>query len=246
MSGTITQASSSLASELLLNKIMNGQLETSTGMSITAAGRALSSKLSSEAYETRVAEKNMVYGEGLVSAAQSELSNIRDQLTNMKKSLLDMQNSNGVSSTTLIKELGKEMEEGFAQISAAFAATYDGKALLNSADAIKLNAGNGMEISVLGDNIATAMKGDLRSNLANGAVKSTTTIKAAITAVDTAIDQILGYESQYSATIKALQNRQILLADEGASLDTAASAQGVAGLNGASNLLNVMLGNTEV
>ena len=49
MAGTVSSTTSSLASELLLNKIMNGQVQTSTGKSVTAAGRAVANRLSSTA-----------------------------------------------------------------------------------------------------------------------------------------------------------------------------------------------------
>lgn len=242
MAGTVTEASSSLASELLLNKIMNGQVQTSTGKSITAAGRALSSKLSSNAYEMRVAEKNMVYGEGLVSAAQNELSGIRDQLTNLKASLLDLRDGGAAGQTpTAIAELGKEAAEVKAQVSAALGSKYNGVAL-NAATAIELNAGNGMTIKVLGGGamaLSTVMN-------ALSAIATKGDVATAITAIDSAVEEILGREATYSATIKALQNRQVLLADQGASLDNTAASQSVTGMNGASNLLSAMLGNTEV
>lgn len=241
MAGTVTEASSSLASELLLNKIMNGQVQTSTGKSITAAGRALSSKLSSNAYELRVAEKNMVYGEGLVSAAQSELSGIRDQLTNLKASLLDLRDGGDAwQNTAAITKLGKEAAEVKEQVSVALGSKYNG-VVLNTGAAIKLNSGNGMSISVLGDKL------DLSGLLATlAAITNMAGVKGAITAIDSAVEDILGHEAKYSATIKSLQNRQILLADQGAGLDNTAASQSVTGMNGASNLLNAMLGNTEV
>ncbi len=244
MSGTVTHASSSLASELLLNKIMNNQVETSTGRSITAAGRALSSKLSSEAYALRAAEKNMIYGEGLVSAAQNELSGIRDQLNSLKSSLQDIDATNGLTKG-LIAELAEEMNEGKAQIDKALKSKYNNVELLTGGGSAALNAGNGMSIKVLADNVndGTALKEAL------GALTSITNaakVTEAITKIDSAIEEILGQEAKYSADIKALQNRQILLADHGASLDSAASAQSLMANNGASNLLNAMLGNTEV
>lgn len=240
MAGTVTEAPSSLASELLLNKIMNGQVQTSTGKSITAAGRALSSKLSSNAYEMRIAEKNMVYGEGLVSAAQSELSGIRDQLTNLKASLLDLRDGGAAGQTAgAIQKLAKEAGEVKNQVEAALNGKYNGEAW-NTGTAIKLNAGNGTSISVLGDKLT------LTTLLATLAAITKGKLAGAITKIDSAVEDILGQEAKYSATIKALQNRQILLADQGASLDNTAASQSVTGMNGASNLLNAMLGNTEV
>lgn len=248
MAGTVSSTTSSLASELLLNKIMNGQVQTSTGKSVTAAGRAVSNRLSSTAYEMRTAEKNMVYGEGLVSAAQSEVSSLKDQLINMKKNLYDVVTSQGANGTDF-KTAGVAAKEAFAQYSAAVnGAKYNGKELFTSATTGKqnLNAGNGMTITVLGDNLKTtgdASVQTLKATLTK--VNDKTSASNALTAINDAISALEGIEAKYGEDIKALQNRQLLLADEGASLDTTAAAQSVASLSGASNLLAAMLGDTQ-
>lgn len=245
MAGTVSSTTSSLASELLLNKIMNGQVQTSTGKSVTAAGRAVANRLSSTAYELRTAEKNMVYGEGFVSAAQGEISSLKDQLTSMKKNLMDVYNNQAASGTDFANA-ALAGREAYAQYFASMSgAVYNGKSLLASATKMDLNAGNGMTISVLGDNLKG--KGSLATNLksAISAVNNKATASAALTAINNAISIMEGYEAKYGEDIKALQNRQLLLADEGASLDSTAAAQSVASLSGASNLLSAMLGDTE-
>lgn len=247
MAGSVSASTSSLAAELLLNKIMNGQVQTDTGQSITAAGRAVSNRLSSTAYELRTAEKNMVYGEGFVSAAQGEVSNLRDMLTNMKKNLYDVVN-NQASASGDFKNAGVKLTEAFALYSAALSgARYNDTKLLSSATKLDLNAGNGLKISVLGDNLAAkaTLMGDLKGALVNK-VTNKATASTALSKIDLAIATLEGYEAKYGADIKALQNRQLLLADQGASLDTTAAAQSVASLSGASNLLSAMLGNTTV
>lgn len=244
MAGTVSSTTSSLASELLLNKIMNGQVQTSTGKSVTAAGRAVANRLSSTAYELRTAEKNMVYGEGLVSAAQSEVSSLKDQLINMKKNLLDVTN-NQAATTADFKSAGVEYKEAMVQYEKALTgAQYNGQNLFgNTAKSQALNAGNGMTISVLGDKLAG--NGTVLTNAKGVTVSNLTTAKSAVDKIDEAISALEGIEAKYGEDIKALQNRQLLLADEGASLDTTAAAQSVASLSGASNLLASMLGDTQ-
>lgn len=247
MAGTVSSTTSSLASELLLNKIMNGQVQTSTGKSVTAAGRAVANRLSSTAYELRTAEKNMVYGEGFVSAAQSEVSSLKDQLTSMKKNLLDVANNDAASSKSIgdFKNASVIAGEAYTQLSAAVSgAMYNGRALFGSATPMTLNAGNNMTIAVLGDNLKGAGTiTDIKDLV--GAVTNIASAKSAVVAIDEAISFLEGIEGKYGEDIKALQNRQLLLADEGASLDTTAAAQSVASLSGASNLLSAMLGDTQ-
>lgn len=246
MAGTVSSTTSSLASELLLNKIMNGQVQTSTGKSVTAAGRAVANRLSSTAYELRTAEKNMVYGEGFVTAAQGEVSGLKDQLTSMKKNLMDVVNNQAANGTDF-KNAGVAAKEAFAQYSAAMnGAKYNGQALFAStAKSLALNAGNGLTISVLGDKLTanTAAFTNLKTALAN--VTNQAGATGAISKINAAISALEGYEAKYGEDIKALQNRQLLLADQGASLDSTAAAQSVASLSGASNLLSAMLGDTQ-
>ena len=245
MAGTVSSTTSSLASELLLNKIMNGQVQTSTGKSVTAAGRAVANRLSSTAYELRTAEKNMAYGEGFVTAAQGEVSGLKDQLTSMKKNLMDVYNNQAANGTDF-KNAGVAAKEAFAQYSAALnGAKYNGQALFASATKMALNAGNGLTISVLGDNLKTHASAFTQLKTAVTAVTDKAKASAALTAIDNAISVLEGYEAKYGEDIKALQNRQLLLADQGASLDSTAAAQSVASLSGASNLLSAMLGYTQ-
>ncbi len=244
MAGTVSSTTSSLASELLLNKIMNGQVQTSTGKSVTAAGRAVANRLSSTAYELRTAEKNMAYGEGFVTAAQGEVSGLKDQLTSMKKNLMDVVNNQAATGTDF-KNAGVAAKEAFAQYTAALnGAKYNGQALF-STTTLALNAGNGLTIKVLGDDLKS--KTTLMSGLQTAVAGATTAAKVttALTAINNAISFLEGYEAKYGEDIKALQNRQLLLADQGASLDSTAAAQSVASLSGASNLLSAMLGDTQ-
>ena len=243
MAGTINEATSSLASELLLNKIMNGQVQTSTGKTVTAAGRAVSSRLSSDAYELRTAEKNMAYGEGMVTAAQTQLTGIRDQLNSLKKNLLDVQNTTAATSADF-KAVGSMITDVYSQISAAIAgAEYNGQKLLNSTTKVSLNAGNGMSIKVLGYKADTTVLKEIKTKGAS--VKDAATAKTAAEQIDTAIDQILKAESRYGESIKGLQNQQLILEDQGASMDAAAAGQSIAANNGASNLLAGLLGETK-
>ncbi len=240
MSGTVTQASSNLAAELLLNKIMNNQVETSTDRGITAAGRALSSRLNGEAQKLYAAESNMAYGEELVTAAQSGLSELKVQLENLRNQIAAVADKNGMSTLTF-SGVNDIANDAFARMSAAAAnSNFNGQKLLTGAT-LSLNAGNDMNIEVLGFNAQTVVNSVKNLNITNATAADT-----ALGKVNAAISQLSNAEARYGATIQALSDRQALLVDQGASLENAAVAQSMMKAGGASNLLNAMLGNTEV
>lgn len=242
MAGTITSATSSLASELLLNKIMNGQVQTSTGQTVTAAGRTLSSTLGATGYAAKVGVTNMEYGEGLVSAAQNQITSLKDQLQQIKQNIIDVQNRDGATSTdvsAVLKEARRAWSAAYAQ---ATKATYNGEKLATGT-AKSLNNGRGGTINVLGTAI----------NLNTGTVKKFEISTAAadankvLTTITTAINTLMNLESAAQNQIKAVQNEALLLEDQGANLDVAAASQGVTAMSGANNLLSTMLGgNTNV
>lgn len=242
MAGTVNGATSSLASELLLNKIMNGQVKTSTGKTVSAAGRAISSRLGSDAYSARAAESNMAYGEGLASSAQNEVSSIKDQLLKTKQNLLGVL-ANTAATSADFATVASAAQGVFKNLSATVAgAKYNGQRLLGNT-AISLNAGNGMKMdvpAVKGASIMTPVRVALFATAANA-----TTANASLTAINTAIDNLIKQEAMLSDSVKALQNRQLLLADQGANLDNAAASQSLADMGGASNLLSSMLGETN-
>lgn len=241
MAGTISSATSSLASELMLNKLMNGQAKTSTGQTITAAGRAMSYSLSNDAYTDRVAKTNMDYGEGLVTAAQAEITSMKDRLTKIRADL-ESARTNNSATKTLFTELANQAKAVASAINAeATLASYNGKSLF-SANVVSLNAANGLTIDVLGKTVGF---GTAALKAALGAASNRTLAATAITAIDTAINKIITMESDYGNAIKNLQNRALLLSDQGASLDGASAAQSVASLSGAGNLLSNMLGGSE-
>ncbi|MDE7063925.1 MAG: hypothetical protein K2O70_00415 [Desulfovibrionaceae bacterium] len=243
MAGTVTSATSSLASELLLNKIMNGQVQTSTGQTITAAGRQLSAALSGQAYTARVAETNMEYGEGLVSAAQNEVSNLKDKLLQIKQNIIDIQNRDGAS-TTDIKSVLTSAKNAFAQATKlAINATYNNEKLLAGATK-NLNAG-ATKIGVLGaDMKVLGSMGTFKADtvFGNTVGSNKTAAATALSKVNATINALMNMEAAAQTQIKAVQNQKLILADQGANLDAAAAGQGVASMGGANNLLSAMLG----
>lgn len=237
MAGTVSSATSSLASELLLNKIMNGQVQTSTGQTITAAGRALSANLSGDAYKARVAETNMAYGEGLIGAAQNELSSLKDQLLLAKQNIIDVQNRNSATNADYAKVAADTAAMVKAAYNQATVAKYNGKNLVVD-KTVTLNTGNGSIEVLNGLNVKVAdIKG---ATVIKGA--NATELADSLKTLDKAINALIHQEATAAGQIKAVKNKALLLADQGANLDSAAASQGVASMSGANNLLSAMLG----
>lgn len=240
MAGTVSPTSSNLASELLLNKIMNGSVKTSTGQTVTAAGRSIAQSLSGEAYKARSAEANMAYGYGLVEAAQSQASNMKSQLLKLKESLTGISQNDQAKAAdfAVVAEQAKTIGNNID--SAQTNAKYNGQSLFSTAG-VSLTAGDGITVQVaLGKALSTgigSLKAFAFTNKAGAA--------QALTKVNTAIQSLIQKEASYSASMVDLQNRQLLLANDGANLDTASAAQGLVGMSGAGNLLSSMLGNTD-
>lgn len=243
MAGTVSSATSSLASELLLNKIMNGTAQTSTGASITAAGRAVSQRLSTEAYDLRTAVKNMDYGMGYAQAAQGEVSSLRDQLIKMRKELNDVYNNQAAKSDDFRNAQGKGMQL-FAQFSAAVSgAMYNGVCLFHAGAGETLNAGNKLQFT-----LATANSATMKEGIQTALAAVTNRVKAcqAMDTINKAITYMQKVENRFSGDVTALQNRQLILEDQASNLDNTAAAQSTMDLNGAGNLLNAMLGNSTI
>lgn len=243
---TITPSQSSFASELLLNKLMNGQVQSSTGKTVTAAGRALSYAMSGKAYEYNVAEANMINGAGMVSAAQAEVTNVKDQLDKLKKDMVTLQNTSGAKATE-IKALGATAKTVLDAIGSSLSkAKYNNMSLFDGAGQT-LKAGDNSTIKVLGQTVSlTVGKLKVLSTLV-GSAKLTNLAKlsSSITAVDDAINEMLQYMSNYSYSLKEVQNRALILAEKGESLNAAASGQAITGVSGANGLLdNILGGNT--
>lgn len=244
MAGTVSSATSSLASELLLNKIMNGQVQTSTGQTITAAGRTLSSTLGASGYAAKVGVTNMEYGEGLTSAAQNEISSLKDKLQQIKKSITDVNSRNGATGTDKVAVLAEAKRAWSAAFAQASGATYNGETLATSV-AKKLNNGRSGTVDVLGDAINLRKSCGVSGYTAISTAAGGGGVAAALTAITTAINGLMNQESAAQNQIKAVQNEALLLSDQGANLDMAAASQGVSAMSGANNLLSSMLGGNQ-
>lgn len=71
---------SDFASELVLNRIMNGQLEPASKKTVTAANRALASDFDATGYSYGVIAENIAVGKTVVEGSQNALTEVMDQV----------------------------------------------------------------------------------------------------------------------------------------------------------------------
>lgn len=76
---------SDFASELVLNRIMNGQLKSDTGKTVTAGGRATASRLNATAHANAVAASNVAAGLTLATGAQNALTELVKKVETLRK-----------------------------------------------------------------------------------------------------------------------------------------------------------------
>lgn len=240
---SVNPASPEIASELLLNKIMNGQVKTPTGKTITAAGRAMSSQLNAAGYQAGAAAGAVASGEGYVLAAQSQVTEMLSKLQEMRTVL------GGVVGTTgNYVAAGKQAQELLSYIGkiSGTSAKLNGKNLFSAAG-MKLNAGMGVEMTVA-DIVVSLATGRLKSVGTVGGttagVKDKATADTKLAAIDAAINELNGYIAQYGSQYNMLRDRVEVLNSLDSGFKEAAAGQAINGTNGASSLLGSLLGAT--
>jgi flagellin-like hook-associated protein FlgL len=230
--GTLIAADNDLAAELVLNKIMNQQVKTSTGKTITPAGRAMASRLNNESYAAEVAAGAVSAGMGYVQAAQSLTTEIKARLEKLSESLV------GATDFAAAK---KQAEDVLTYVG-SLAATKIGTQELLTGTPMTIQAGMGATIEILNQNIAAIFSsGSLLSNRI-ASIAGPVSLQAAIDEIDKTVSSLDGYISDYGVSYKQLRDRTALLNDFASGFDEAAAGQSINTTGSASSLLNAMLG----
>ncbi|MDR2574229.1 MAG: hypothetical protein LBC94_07825 [Desulfovibrio sp.] len=236
--GTLIQGGGDLAAELILNKIMNGQLKTSTGKTVTAAGRTMAARLSSEGYAAGAAAAAVSSGIGYVQAAQSQTSEMVAKLQEMRNNLA------AAADDDAVKAAAAQAETMMTYLSSELATAKIGNQNLFGSTTLDINAGMGATIGVLGKDVATDLSTlDSAAGFSTLATSGGST-DTAIGAIDAAIAALNGYIADYAIQYKQLTDRAAVLNDLGAGFDEAAQGQSITATQGASGLLAAMLGGT--
>ncbi|MBQ7738905.1 MAG: hypothetical protein IJT59_04565 [Desulfovibrionaceae bacterium] len=81
---TAVERNTDFAAELLLNRVMNGQLETSKGKTINGATRHMATCHDATAYTYGVLAENVAYGKTIVEGTQNALTELVDQVKKIR------------------------------------------------------------------------------------------------------------------------------------------------------------------
>lgn len=238
MSASLIATGSDLSAELILNKIMNNQVKTSTGKTITAAGRSVAAELTSAGYAAGAAAGNVASGQGYVLAAQTQVTEMVSKLQEMQNMIGGMASGN----STTYKNIGASAKDLLDYISSLSQAKLNGKNLL-SGSGLTLTAGMGVSITIINKTVSTGT-GKLKNltSVLGNTLTSATDATAALTAIDEALRELNGYIADYGISYKQLRDRVAVLNDLGQGFNEAAAAQSITATGGASDLLAAMLG----
>ncbi len=215
-------STSSMASELLLNKIMNGQIQTDSGKTITAGTRAASSALSRSALTPALDSATVAQGVAYANDYQSRLTEAIDYLTNLDKTLAGATDAEATAlQANAVTFLGTIQASKINGVT-AFAATPTA-----------LNA-------QLGDGATMAIGGKAGA-LINTYAGLTGTASELRTGITTALTGLNSELSSVSLQIQTLQGRSDLLDDVAATYSDAAANQYIVDTDSTQSLLENVL-----
>lgn len=230
---------SGLSAELLLNKIMNGQVRTESGNTVTIGSRARASELNREALDPSISSANVKAYVGYATAIQSNLSELKGYLENYGKALAGATLTSSVSlsknATAHITAVGTTNIDGTPVFGGATAAT----------NGITVDIGLGGSL-VLGNYAIATDLTDLQAAItaleAGVAADYETLADDVQTELDAALEIVNSHVGVAGMHATTLQNRSDVLDDMAIAYSDAASQQFVVGTGGAGDLLGNVLG----
>ena len=228
-----------LAAELLLNKIMNGQLDPGTGKTVTSGTRSMSSELRRDAVGPSVASAAVKKSVSTAQEIQTRLTEASDYFQSLDKSLAG-------STPASAKRLISDAEAYMTSLSAL---TVDGSAVFGTGTIVASLGTPGESLTLGNTGLAAAMAtattelGDLK------ALTGTETDAVIQTAVDKAraglaplIDLANAQIGVGAMQIGTLEGRSSVLDTIAGDFAEAANNQFVTNTGSATNLLNNVVG----
>lgn len=211
------------SAELLLNKVMNKQLKTQNGNTITLTGRMNASKLDAQAQSYGVLAENVAKGATIATATQNALT---EMLSLAKKA----QEANVMTDTDQMKKLGKELQN---QYSALISTQVEGVSVLQGSTAFDLGLGSGNLTLGLGNNSSFLSS----LNTALGSISG----GSSASNLDTIVNDLYGLLSVEGTKADLVNNRYDAINDLVSSYKTASDNQVVTEGGSATSLLNSLL-----
>ncbi len=222
---TISSTTSSMASELLLNKIMNGQLETDSGKTVTAGTRSSAAALSNEALTPALESAEVKKGEAYATEFQSHVTEAVNYLTNLQAAV------SGAANDTAAAALLTGAKTFLATIQGT---TINGVTPLAAASPTALTAslGNGQTLTI---------GGTAATDLATFTSSAATTKATILTAIQTAITELNESVATTGLQVQTLRGRSALYDDIAATYSDAASQQYITDVSDSTDLLENVL-----
>lgn len=244
---SISGGGNSLAAELLLNKIMNGQVKTESGKTVTAGSRAKASELNRQAVAPSIASANVKAGVASAVQIQTLLTEAKTYFENLDKALAD---PTAVSANKLAADAIKFMDSFLAQevdgVKVFADATGGGTTPIDTEIDIDLGFGDTLTVGGIdyGTDYVVATTG-LSATLTDLKTATDANLDATVLAVRTGLEAaIKTANSNLGLTgmqVQTLEGRSAVLDDLSATFTDAASQQFVVGTGGAENLLGNVL-----
>lgn len=225
--------SNDFAAELLLNRIMNGQLKADSGKTVTAGSRALAARLDTTAQSYGSLSSNVAAAQTLVQGAQDAVTEMISQLKYYTSAISNMDVADAKAlwtdiNTNLTALLATVIDDGSGAPLAVLGST--GKA-------VSLGLGTAETTTVGGLDVAS---GTAYSALTSG-VSGATATSDIQSLCDDAIDELYGVVTRCGAQANLLANRYDMLNDLATTYHTASDEQATSTGGSASSLLNALL-----
>ncbi|MBQ7607732.1 MAG: hypothetical protein IJU76_07140 [Desulfovibrionaceae bacterium] len=219
------------SSDLLLNKVMNGQYSATSGKTITLAGRINASQLDTQATKYAVQAENV--REGAVYA---------DAVANALSEFADIAKRAGQINASMSGEALKEAATGLkAELAELVKTKADNGTDLFGASGPTVDLGQGAGTITLGQNSANGGISALSSALSTLAEGSNITATGSGNTLEVAQTKLLGEISDASAKAALLENRYTSLNDLISSYKNASDDQVVNAGGNSTSLLNNLL-----
>ena len=214
--------------ELILNRVMNGQLATKSGKTINAASRLMATRHDATAFDCGVVAENVAYGKTIVQATQNALTELVDHV----KKIRDICATDDPA--TRSQDVTQTLK---AQLDSILATEVDNvKVLENTGLNLIIGINNNNETMTIGN--ANVLKGGEFNNLYDSlddlTSESTEDIRDAC---DAAITELYGCIANQGVQYSILDNRYTLLNDLALTYHRASDEQAVH-MGGSMSVLN--------